>query len=132
MCTTEHRARGARAPLVGRAEELMQRERAPQIDVRVVLPREADTAERLDAVLAVAERGIERERRSGRDGDVAAVLLVGARGIPRRRARELGAGEHVGATVFRALELSDRPPELDAFFGVLGRGVDAPLRDADR
>ena len=47
---------------IGRPDELVQRHRPAQVDVRVVLPREADAAEGLHAVLAVQERGLERER----------------------------------------------------------------------
>ena len=100
-----------------------------------MLPREADAAERLHAVLAVGERGIERER-----GAAAAIANCRrcrgrrprARRVPHRRARELGARQHVGAAVLHALELPDRPAELHAHLRVLGRRVDAPLRDADR
>ena len=49
-----------------------------------------------------------------------------------RGAGELHARQHLGAPVLHTLELSDRPTELHAHLGVLGRGVDAPLRDADR
>ena len=103
--------------------------------MRVVLPREADAAERLHAVLAVRERGVERERRAARRSRHASPLSDsphGAGRVPDRGARELGAGEHVGAAVLDALELADRPAELHAHLRVLGRGLDAPLRDADR
>ena len=129
-----HLARGAHAPLVGRAHELVQRDRAAQVEVRVVLPREADAAERLHAVLAVQERGVERERGGGRDREAAAVVGVvhGAGRVPHRGACELGARQHVGAAVLHALELPDRAAELHAHLRVLGGGVDAPLRDTDR
>ena len=55
-----------------------------------------------------------------------------ARASPHRRARELGARQHVGAAVLHALELADRPAELHAHLRVLGRRVDTPLRDPDR
>ena len=103
--------------------------------MRVVLPREADAAERLHAVLGVQERGVERERGRGRDREPRAVVGVGRRPrgrVPHRGAGELGARQHVGAAVLHALELADRPAELHAHLRVLGRGVDAPLRDADR
>ncbi len=101
--------------------------------MRVVLPREPDPTERLHAVLAVRERGLERERRAGGDRDTLAVVgfARGAGRVPDGRARELGAREHVGAAVLDALELTDRAPELHACLGVLGRGLDAPLRDPD-
>ena len=57
-------------------------------------------------------------------------LVGGAGGVPRRCTRKLGLGEHVGAFVLDALELADGSAELLPHLGVLGRGVDAPLRDA--
>ena len=102
--------------------------------MRVVLPREADAAERLNAVLAVQERGLQRERGRRRDRDARAVVFLphGTRRVPHGGARQLGARQHVGAPMLHALELADRPAELHAHLRVLGRGVDAPLRDADR
>ena len=105
--------------------------------MRVVLPREPDAAERLHAVLGVGERGVERERGRGRDREggrpgVGVGEVVGRGGrVPHRGPGELDAGEHLRAAVLHTLELADRPAELHAHLGVLGRGVDAPLRDAD-
>ena len=59
-------------------------------------------------------------------------VVGGARRVPHRGAGELDARQHLGAAVLHALELADRPAELHAHLRVLGRGVDAPLRDADR
>ena len=129
-----HLACGAHSPLVGRTRELMQRDRAPQIQMRVVLPGEADPAERLHAVLAVEERGVERERsrRGDREAVAVAGIARGARGVPHCGAGELGARQHVGAPVLHALELADRPPELHPHLRVVGGGLHTPLRDTDR
>ena len=78
------RLRGPHAPVVGRAGELVQGHRAPQVHVRVVLPREADAAERLHAVLGVRERGVERQAR------------------PRRRSRDRGPGLGRASSAARA------------------------------
>ena len=122
-----------RVPTIRRSDDLVQRHRPAQVDVRVVLPRESDAAERLDAVLAVHERGFQRERGRRRDRDARAVVFLPhrTRRVPRGGARQLGAREHVGAAMLHALELTDRAAELHAHLRVLGRGVDAPLRDAD-
>ena len=54
-----------------------------------MLPREADPAERLHAVLAVEERGVERERGRGRDREAGAVVerRRGARAASHTAAR---------------------------------------------
>ena len=55
----------------------------------VVLPGEADPAERLHAVLRVLERGVERERRGARDRERGTVvgLVVDARAASHTAAR---------------------------------------------
>ena len=66
-----------------------RRHRAPEVHVRVVLPREADAAERLHAVLGGLEERVDRERGGRRDRERAGVAVVERRG-PRptpRRAR---------------------------------------------
>ena len=108
-------------------------DRAPEVDVGIVLPGEPDPAEHLDAVLGRVEERLDRERGRGRCGERAGIVVSdGAGGIPHRGARELGAGQHVGAAVLRALELADRSAELAAIGRVLRGGVDTPLRRADR
>ena len=101
--------------------------------MRVVLPREPDAAEDLDAVLARSRTPRRARARVAADDASGRVAVVecGLRGVPRRGARELDAATHVGALVLDALELPDRSAELHTVLGVLGRGVHAPLRDAD-
>src|SRR5690606_41273440 len=48
-------------PLGGRAEQRPQRQGAAQVDVRVVLPGEADAAEDLDGVAGGLHAGVERD-----------------------------------------------------------------------
>ena len=99
--------------------------------MRVVLPREADAAVHLNAVLRGAVGGVDRQARGRGGGERGDVRLVGgAGGVPGGGARELGLGEHVGALVLHTLELADRAAELLPHLGVLGRGVDAPLGHA--
>ena len=115
--------------------ELVQRHRAPEVEVRVVLPGEADAAERLHAVLArsrTRRRTRARPRPRSRAPPPVSVSSAARGRVPHRGAGELGARQHLGAAVLHALELADRPAELHAHLRVLGRGVDAPLRDADR
>ena len=86
---------GAHPPVVGAAGELAQGDGAPEVDVRVVLPREADAAEGLHAVLGVGEGGVERERCRGGDRERGAgiVEVVGrARRVPDRRRAPARAG----------------------------------------
>ena len=103
--------------------------------MRVVLPCEADAAEGLHAILGVRERSAERERgcRGDCERGTGIVEIVGrGRRVPHRRACELHARQHLGAPVLHAQELTDRTSELHAHLRVVGRGVDTPLRDADR
>ena len=123
----------------GAAEAGRKHERAPVVDVGVVLPGEADTAVHLDAVLGAALRGdgCQRRRHRGRELESAVLravfvrLVDGARGIPDGRGGALGVGDHLGALVLDGLELTDRPAELLADLGVCRRGVGGPPRDAD-
>ena len=61
-CARPARARRPRRATGGAAEQLPHRQRAAQVQVRVVLPGEADAAEHLDAVLGVVDRGVQRDR----------------------------------------------------------------------
>ena len=124
---------GGGAPRSATAEQLAQGHRAPQVEVGVVLPGEADAAEHLDAVLGDPGEGVEGDGAGRHHREVAAVgvrIVEGEGGVPRHRAGLLEGDEHVGAAVLHALELADRPAELLPILGVGGRGVDAPGRGA--
>ena len=126
--------RGA-APRSGATKELPQGHGTAQVQVGVVLPREPDPAEHLDAVLGHVGKRVERHRASGgsRQHQLVAVVSVERQGrVPRHPARLLGGDEHVRTPVLHALELPDRAAELPADDGVRRRGVHAPTGAARR
>lgn len=109
-------------------EQLARHHGPAQVEVGVVLPGEADTAEDLDAVLGAAVGGVQSRAR-GEGGDQCAGLrglVRRAGGVPHQRAGLLDAYEHVGAEVFDALELSDGAAELLTDLGVRDGGVQRP------
>ena len=123
------RARCQRA----RAEERLARLDAAHEELHVVLPRVADAAVDLDALLgeqalAVAGGGLGHRRRAR-----AAGIVLGDR--ERREVAErpgaLERDHHVGELVLDRLERPDRHAELLALLGVLERGVEDRLRGAD-
>ncbi len=101
-----------------------------QVQVRVVLPGDADAAEHLDAVLGVGLRG-RHPRGDGnrrRDGQLP-ILGVGGRGlrsIGRGDRGLLGTQQHLGAQMLDGLETADRLAELLTHLGVFGGGVQGP------
>ena len=122
-----HRPPGARRAPARRRRRVPRRRRRPsswrvrhrplQVQVGVVLPREPDAAEHLDAVLGARERGLEGERGRGhgRGQRPAVVRRRPPRAASHAAARaSSSAHEHVGAPVLHALELADRPTELHA------------------
>ena len=125
--------------LAGAAEAGGEHEGAAVVDVGVVLPREADAAVHLDAVLCGVLRRTgrqgggngRRELESGFIRGVLAVFIDGPGGVPHRGGGALGVGDHLGALVLDGLELTDRPAELLADLGVRRGGVRGPARDAD-
>ncbi len=93
-----------------------------------MLPREADPAENLDAVLGAGEEGLRRQRSRHRRGQRGLLPVVGAaRRVPGHGGGLTGGDEHVGAAVLDGLELPDGPAELLADLGVRRGGVDAPV-----
>ena len=116
------------------AEQLAERQRPAEVQVGIVLPREPDAAQHLDAVLGNGDEGVEGDGAGGGDRDagagvagIAGVLAVErGGGIPGHGPGLLGQHEHVGAAVLHGLELADGPAELAAVAGVGGGGVDAP------
>ena len=128
------RVRQRRCVPVGRAEQAAQAGRPAEVEVRVVLERETDPAEHLDAGLGVADRTVEGD--GTRDvGGVRPLLVVGERDrgdVPRRRGDRLGGLEHLGAQVLDRPGTADLLPELLAHAGVVDGRLEAPAGDAGR
>ena len=110
-----------------------------QIEVRVVLPREADASEDLNALLGATRRLAEGHGARDAGGQMAVAPLVddtvrprrlvlapGRRGIPGDGGTLLHRDQHVRQRVLDRLELSDRSAELDTHLGVVRRGLQAP------
>ena len=114
-------------------EELGDSVGAPQIEVRVVLPGDADAAQHLNAVLGVALRGVDPGGGCDRRGD-GQLPGIGRRDrrIGGRHSDLLGPQQHLGAHVLDGLEAADRLAELLPHLGVLGGGVQRPLGDPRR
>ncbi len=117
-----------------RGDRQVERDGAAEIEVSVVLEREADPAEHLDAVAGDRTRAVKRHGCGDVGGEVGlarrhASADRGA-GIPRHGVDRLGGLEHLRAEVLDGLERADRLAELLAHLGVVDRGVEAPLRDA--
>ena len=110
---------------------------ALEVEVRVVLPGEADAAERLDALLGAVRGRFERHGAGDARAEIArrlrlrlGVLAPDRRGVPRHRGALLHGHQHVGQRVLDRLELPDGPAELDAHLGVVRRRAQAPAGDA--
>ena len=112
------------------AEDPVDGQRTTQVQVRVVLPGEPDTAVHLNVEFGVAEVGREGQRRRGRRGQlelrltVPGGLLGRAGGVPDTRQRRLRGHQHVGAMVLDRLKRGDGAAELLADLGVLDGGLD--------
>ena len=125
-----------REPRGGRicvGEQAAQRQRTPQVEVGVVLEREADPAQDLDAGLGDLDRPVEAHR-FGDVGGEGPLLVVrrrrrGVRDVPRRGGDRLDGLQHLGAEVLHRLEAADRPAELLAHLRVLDRRLQAPPGD---
>ena len=117
------------------AEKLPDAVGPAQVQMRVVLPGDADTAENLDAVLDIGLRGVDTD--AGGDGRSdrqlpairfrrrACSIDCGDRGL-------LGTAQHLGAQVLDRLEAADRLAELLTHFGVGDGGVQSPSTHAGR
>ena len=128
--------RDASTPGSRGAQQNPQGLRAPQVQVRVMLPRVTDSAEHLDAVAGDRETGFE-----GRgSGDCCCERsLFGAdaigggqrtRCVPSTDTGLLGKSEHAGGLVLDSLELADHATELLTHLRVVGRGRDCPVGQA--
>ena len=113
------------------AEELRNAVRPTQIQMRVVLPGDADTTEHLDAVLGVGLGEFDaRGRRDGSgDRQLRIVGVIGCAGRVTCGHRDLlGAQQHLRAHVLDRLEAADRLAELLANLRVFGGGLQCPSR----
>ena len=112
-------------------EDLPRRQRALEIEVRVVLPGEPDATEHLDQALGDVNRGLRGDRRRDRHRERPGVrvevgIIQRRRGVPRRRASQFEVAQHVRAAMLHCLEAADRMTELLAHLGVVDRRLDAP------
>src|SRR4051812_26833659 len=92
---------GTGAPLPrAAAQQRSQCDSSLQVQVDVVLPREPDAAEHLDAILCALEEPFRCERAGDGGGEAAFVVRLARAGrIPRDGAGLLEAEEHVGAAM---------------------------------
>ena len=134
-CPPARASPSACPPAAGAAEQLTQAQRPAQVQVRVVLPGEADAAEDLDAVLGVVRR--RRPARTPRQPRRSAAARPGVRRsrgphprpVPRRPRPGTACRAH------RCLTAWNEPigaAELLPDRGVLGRGARAPARHRGR
>src|SRR2546426_8756215 len=102
------------AVVLGVAEERLQRLRALEVEVEVVLPGEADAAVDLDGVAADLARGIAHVGLAdGRGhGGVLGASVERPRRVVHGRMRVLRRHQHLGAAVTDGLEGADRLAEL--------------------
>ena len=117
------------------AEELPDPVGPTQVQVRVVLPGDADAAEHLNAVLDVGLGRLDPDARGdGRGNGQLAVIVVagGAGGIGGGHRHLLGAAQHLGAQVLDRLEAADRLAELLAHLGIGDGGIQRPTGDSRR
>ncbi|SKX83721.1 Uncharacterised protein [Mycobacteroides abscessus subsp. abscessus] len=122
-----------------------QRQCRSQVEMCVVLKREADAAEHLDAVLSRRNGQRGDQHVGGEPGECELLArgfgvvvahrcghrsVDGHREIPRRRGDLFAATEHVGADVLDGLKRADGYTELGAHLGIVDRGVERPARHA--
>src|SRR5262249_13211823 len=121
--------------LVDGPEEVLAGPGALQVVVGGDLPGVAHAAVDLDAGARVLQRGVPSDdlRRRDRERDVADERVVeGRAGRVDRGARGLLAHEDVGEHVLQRLEGADRPPDLLAPLGVVGRELGRRLGDPEQ
>ena len=114
------------------AEHRLHRQRATQVQVRVVLPGEPDAAVHLDAQFGVVHVGRQRQCRCDGGGQPELFLVLAGRtcGIPHAGDRGLRGHQHVGAVMLDSLEGGDGAAELLADLRVLDRAVHTIRRTA--
>src|SRR2546426_7727263 len=119
--------------VVGVAVHRLERLRALDVEVQIVLPGEPDTAVHLDRLAADTARGVADVRLGDRRREVVVLGLrvERPRGIVDGRVRVLDLQEHLGALVTDRLEGADRLPELLAHFRIADGHVEAPAGGAE-
>src|SRR5687767_5073306 len=121
------------APVRGIAEQQLARLGALEVQVRRVLPGEADATVDLDVVGAGVEVRLRAvrlgERRDGRK--LVVELGRAPAGVVRGGLGRLNLEQHVSALVLDGLERPDGASELDAVLGVLHRHLQHELRATD-
>ena len=113
----------------GVAQEQLRALGALEVQVRVVLPREADATVDLNVLRGAVEERLGAEgfgERRG-DGQLVIELLSGPGGVVRGGLGRLDVEQHVGALVLDGLERSDRSAELHTMLGVVNRVVEHTL-----
>jgi hypothetical protein len=116
------------------AGQALGRPRAAIVQVRVVLPGEPDTAEKMDGGFRHAAVGLARPQRGDVGGHpgLGRAVRTRDRGVPGGRRDGLQVREHVDARVSDRLERADRAAELLAVLHVLDARVQAPADAAGR
>ena len=106
---------------------------ALEIQVHVVLPREADAAVHLDALAGGVAIGVAAIRlgHGYGQGRLGHVFIHGPGRIVGGGFGRLHLQHHLGALVLDGLKAADRAPELDALLGVRHADVEHLLRPAD-
>jgi len=117
----------------GAAEQDLARQRVLVVEVRVVLPGEADPAVQLDGVRRRGEvRPGDQHPRGGRvPREVGRALVRAAGRRAQRRVTELPGRLHVRQPVLDPLERADRAAERDADLRVLGGRLQAGAHAAE-
>ena len=106
----------------GRVEDGLDGERTTQVEMRIVLPGEADAAVHLDVGLgAEISGGGGGGRGDGCGiGELVAADECSPGGVPHGAGGDLGLDEHVGAVMLHGLEGGDHTTELLTHPGVVG------------
>ena len=112
--------------------------RAAQVQVRVVLPGVADSAEHLDAVTGDGETGfgaVAPATAAAREASSAPTPFAGVSARAASHSTDaglLGESEHPGSLVLDTLELTDRAAELLTHLRVVGRSGHRPVGQTRR
>src|SRR5271167_3837106 len=103
-----------------------------QIQMRRVLPGEADPTMNLDVLVGAVRESLRTPRLgdAGSEGEVRGIIIRGPKPVISGRSRALDLEQHVSALVFDRLERADRPAVLEAHLGVFHSHLQGPRRRA--